>query len=70
MNTIAGEEYARGSCFFFFAQSVEVDAEREFLDPFGHGEGRESEQDALNRSLAETRGVRRRSLSAGRDMLR
>ena len=70
-NTIAGEEYARGSFFcFFFARSVEVDAEREFLDPFGHGEGRESERDALNRSLAETRGVRRRSSSAGRDMLR
>lgn len=54
---------------FFFARSVEVDAEKELLDKFQHGEGRESERDACNGLLEEMRGVRRPSSSAGRNML-
>jgi len=52
------------------ARSVEVDAERELLDPLEYGEDRDSERDAWARLLAETVGVRRRSSPAGRDTLR
>jgi hypothetical protein len=51
------------------ARSVEVDAERELLDPLGYGEGRESERDAWVGLLVET-GVSGRSSPSGRDMLR
>ena len=51
------------------ARSVEVDAERELLDPLGYGEGRESERGACVRLLAET-GVRGRSSPSGRETLR
>ena len=51
-------------------RSVEVDAERELLDPLGYGEGRDSERDAWVRLLAETGGVRGRSSPVGRDTLR
>ena len=52
------------------ARSVEVDAERELLDPLGYGEGRDSERDAWVGLLAETGGVKGRSSPSGRDMLR
>ena len=51
------------------ARSVDVDAERELLDPLGYGEGRESERGACVRLLAET-GVRGRSSPSGRETLR
>jgi len=53
------------------ARNVEVDTERELLNPLGYGEYRDSERDAWVGLLAQVgRGLSGRSWPAGRDMLR
>lgn len=51
-------------------RSVEVEAERELLDPLGYGVGRDSERDAWFGLIADMGGVRGRSSPTGRDTLR
>ncbi len=52
------------------ARNVEVDAKRELFDPPGYGEGKDSVRHAWSGLLAETGGVRERSSTLGRNMLR
>jgi hypothetical protein len=51
-------------------RSVDVDAERELLEPLGYGEGRDSDRVAWVGLAADMGGVRGRSSPRGRDMLR
>jgi hypothetical protein len=52
------------------AHSVDVDPERELLEPLVYEEGRNSNRDAWIGLAMDTRGVRGRLSPAGRDMLR
>ena len=52
------------------ARSVDVEAEREELEPLGYGKGKDSDRAAWTGLSADTGGVRGRSSPSGRDMVR
>jgi hypothetical protein len=51
-------------------RSVDVEAEREELEPLGYGKGKDSDRAAWTGLSADTGGVRGRSSPSGRDMVR